>query len=81
MKSSEVQGASLPWPPPGLHHAGTILEGCFGRQSPTHESKLPMQLGCTGSCEPSGWVQMHNLGRVHWVNAGNHNVLSVFKVS
>ena len=41
--------------------AGTILENYFGRQSPTHESELPEQFGYKGSCEPSGWLQMHTL--------------------
>ena len=36
---------------------------------------------CTGSCESPGNVQMHNSGRVYWQSTGNHNILSVFKVS
>ena len=55
-----------------------ILENYFGQQSPTRESELPMLLGCTGSCEPSGSIQMFSLGRAHWQNAGNYNLLSVF---
>lgn len=35
------------------------------------DSKLPMQLRITGSCEPAG--------RVRWQRAGNHNILSVLK--
>ena len=47
---------------------GTILENYFGRWSPTHESELPMQLGCTRSCEPHGKIQMYNPGKTYWLH-------------
>ena len=44
--------------------SGTTLEN-FGRRSPTCGSELPMQLGCTRSCEPPARVQMHTAAQVH----------------
>ena len=43
--------------------------------------KMQSQLTSTRSCEPPGRVQMHNPGRVHWQNAGNHSILKVSKAS
>ena len=51
----------------------------FGQQSPMHESKLAMQLGCMGSCEHLGRVHIHNPGKVHWQSAGNHVILGVLR--
>ena len=44
--------------------SGTTLEN-FGRRSPTCGSELPMQLGCTRSCEAPARVQMHTAAQVH----------------
>ena len=57
------------------------FQGYFGWRYPKDESKLPMQLRCTVSCEPSGRIHMHNPGRITWRNAGNRNILSVSKAS
>ena len=43
------------------------LEKCFGWQSPTRDSGLPKQLGCTGSCWHSDMVQVHNPVGVHQI--------------
>ena len=62
-----------------FYRSGTILKKYFGWRSPMRESELPMQLGCTGICEPLGRVRMHNPGRVHQKSAGNHNILNCFQ--
>ena len=48
------------------------------RDYSTHEGELPVQIGCSASCELSGRVQAHSSGRVHWQRARNHTTFWVF---
>ena len=56
-----------------------MTQNYSGRGLPTHECVFQMLLGCTGSCEPAGRVQMHNTGGVHWQILGNHKSFRVLK--
>lgn len=53
----------------------------FEQLSLMHESGLPRQLRCRGSCQPHGRVQVPNPGGVHWGNTGYCNICRVFKAS
>ena len=64
-----------------LTNQRAILENYFERQSPTRDSTLTIYLGCTGSCEPPGRVQMHSPVREHWQSAVKHSMVRVFKTS
>ena len=59
---------------PGGHYLRDYFRKLFCAATPTRESVLPMQFGCTRSCDSTGSSQMYNPGRVHWRSNGKHNI-------
>ena len=59
---------------PGGHYLRDYFRKLFCAATPTRESKLPMQFGCTRSFDSPGSSQMYKPGKVHWRSNGEHNI-------